>query len=248
VVFGDSISDNGNVQKTLGFIPGDTLKWEGRFSNGPVWVEYLAENSNAVLENYAFGSAQTGYQANIPGIPGLLKQIEIYLNTSPVFKTDTLYVVQAGANDFIGGSTDYITSVSNIIQGVNTLIQSGAKNILVVNMPDLGKTPAVNQTANSPMASMLSYAFNQTLSYQISYLQSVSSSKIVLADLYGFTGSMIQNPGAYNIINLTDVCPNIFTADDFDGMHYLFWDYYHPTTDVHDRFADYAEKLIDVSF
>ena len=42
-VFGDSLSDAGNVfAATAGQQPGSPY-YDGRYSNGPVWVEYLAE-------------------------------------------------------------------------------------------------------------------------------------------------------------------------------------------------------------
>ena len=52
VVFGDSLSDNGNdfllstrihkVKSDVPIVPAPDLYWNGRFSDGPVWVEYLA--------------------------------------------------------------------------------------------------------------------------------------------------------------------------------------------------------------
>ena len=41
IVFGDSLSDNGNLYAAAG-VPGPPY-FEGRFSNGPTWVEVLAE-------------------------------------------------------------------------------------------------------------------------------------------------------------------------------------------------------------
>jgi phospholipase/lecithinase/hemolysin len=60
VIFGDSLSDNGN----LVFIenqpePDPELYYQGRFYNGPVWVEYLADpqHLNAPLTDRAIGGA-----------------------------------------------------------------------------------------------------------------------------------------------------------------------------------------------
>ena len=55
VTFGDSVSDNGNTFRlTLGRIPPPPY-YKGRFSNGPVWVEYLADYLHAKLHDFAFG-------------------------------------------------------------------------------------------------------------------------------------------------------------------------------------------------
>ena len=60
-VFGDSFSDTGNVfNATKGAIPPSPAYFNGRFSNGPVWVEYLAPQLGLTFDpstNFAFGGA-----------------------------------------------------------------------------------------------------------------------------------------------------------------------------------------------
>ena len=54
IVFGDSLSDNGNI---------------GRFTDGAIWVETLAASLGADLYDFAYGGATTGYDnpaANLP--------------------------------------------------------------------------------------------------------------------------------------------------------------------------------------
>jgi outer membrane lipase/esterase len=87
VVFGDSLSDSGNA---------------GRFSNGPVWVEYLAERLGLVLQpsraggsNYAVGGARLDPQS---GSNSLRAQADAYLRCSRA-SSGALYIVYGGAND-----------------------------------------------------------------------------------------------------------------------------------------------------
>jgi drug/metabolite transporter (DMT)-like permease/transposase len=47
VAFGDSLSDTGDLLAARG--PSDRWYFEGRFSNGPVWVEYLADCLERVM-------------------------------------------------------------------------------------------------------------------------------------------------------------------------------------------------------
>ena len=55
VVFGDSLSDNGNLYELMRHqLPPSPPYFEGRFSNGPVWIEhlmasYFSENPSAHL-------------------------------------------------------------------------------------------------------------------------------------------------------------------------------------------------------
>ena len=93
VVFGDSLSDVGNVNnQTFGISPGSGY-WNGRFSNGPVWVENFATGLSLSTPTYsrsggtdwAYGGAHTG-----PGsithvfftFPNVQTQINNYLNAN----------------------------------------------------------------------------------------------------------------------------------------------------------------------
>ena len=60
-VYGDSLSDTGNIY----FITGHTTPpsppyYNGRFSNGPLAVEYLANALHSPLTSFAWGGATTG--------------------------------------------------------------------------------------------------------------------------------------------------------------------------------------------
>ncbi|MDI4239484.1 hypothetical protein OZ411_42630 [Bradyrhizobium sp. Arg237L] len=55
VVFGDSLSDNGNLFNLIGLPP--PPYWEGRSSNGPTYAEQLAALLSAKLDDLAFAGA-----------------------------------------------------------------------------------------------------------------------------------------------------------------------------------------------
>src|SRR5687768_12602152 len=67
VVFGDSLSDNGNfytlssrlhrADSNVPIVPASPPYASGRFSNGEVWVEDLAKSLHVPLEDYAYGGA-----------------------------------------------------------------------------------------------------------------------------------------------------------------------------------------------
>src|SRR4028118_1275503 len=82
-VFGDSLSDVGNVfQATRGESPSSPPYFKGRYSNGPVWVEYLASRLRLTSNpntNFAYGGATTGNYRDMP--PGLLAQIKSFTTT-----------------------------------------------------------------------------------------------------------------------------------------------------------------------
>lgn len=57
VVFGDSFSDDGNGAWVLTnhTWPADPAYYGGRFSNGPIWAEYVAKALGWNLFDYAIG-------------------------------------------------------------------------------------------------------------------------------------------------------------------------------------------------
>lgn len=119
-IFGDSLSDTDNVLNlTGGEFP--TFPYEpGRFSNGNIWLDYLAEDLNLDVDpfsnpfnflanndgiNYAIGGATSGND-NVGVVPlGLEQQIEAF-ETSTRFQSpqetldDDLFFLWTGANDY----------------------------------------------------------------------------------------------------------------------------------------------------
>jgi phospholipase/lecithinase/hemolysin len=142
VAFGDSLSDTGNLliaTKAAGQQPAippseapNQTYFRGRFSNGPVAIEYLwglitgrRANGGAVADedrvvpslalqtarnvraaSFAFGGSGSGLFDPVPGgpIPGFQGQIELFRAalTQRTPPPGTLYVIFTGANDYIG--------------------------------------------------------------------------------------------------------------------------------------------------
>ena len=110
IIFGDSLSDTGDFfQRTGGLVPPPPYA-DGRFSNGPLWIEYLANDMGMQIlppDNYAVGGATTGHFNSNNGLfglqyPGLQDEVLSFLATtqSSGADPDALYVIWAGANDF----------------------------------------------------------------------------------------------------------------------------------------------------
>jgi phospholipase/lecithinase/hemolysin len=224
-VYGDSLSDNGNLFAVSGVPPAPY--YNGRFSNGPVAVEQLAAQLGVPLVDFAWGGATTGIgnsgdggtQTSLGtfGLPGMLTELAAS-PVPPALVPTSLFVVWGGANDFeAGGSVS--TAVSDIIAIVTALQANGATHILVPGLPDLGLTP---EFYGSSVATLFSLQFNQGL-------QSALPAGAVYSDLYGLLNSVTQNPGAYGLSNVTEPCFNGITVCADPGQ-YLFWDDIHPTT------------------
>ena len=167
VVFGDSLCDTGNLYAQQAFPT--SPYFDGRFSNGLVWVEYLADLMDVERPtpsikggtNYAWGGAETGGfgpddYLSARGTPNIGIQINSFLYPDPSDRTtfnypkgNQLFIVWAGANDFnnAGELPNPQDIVDNIIKHIRTLASAsepGEKlRVLIPNLPPLGQTPQI---------------------------------------------------------------------------------------------------------
>jgi phospholipase/lecithinase/hemolysin len=256
-VFGDSVSDTGNDFKaTGGLLPPSPPYFEGRFSNGPIWVDYLAQDlglNPSPNTNFAFGGATTGsINTTVPGLPGLQQEINGFTQANPSADANGLYIVQAGSNDYLGGGvTDPTVPLANLSNAVTSLVGVGARNILVVNLPDLGKLPSANgNSQRSSSLSLLANAHNAGLVQTLDALRPQLGSDVNLLglDINTLLSSAIANPAEFNFTNVTDAClsvPSCASADQNQQNQYLFWDPFHPTTVAHKFIGDLAFSVVN---
>jgi thermolabile hemolysin len=120
VVFGDSLSDTGNLKQRLLVFPASPY-WLGRFSNGPNWTDDLAHRLGLAVQNHAFGGAAAIKHDDVPAddviaaieqgaqffLTGSVdRQVGDYLERDLVGGAvqnpgETVYVLWGGANDYI---------------------------------------------------------------------------------------------------------------------------------------------------
>ncbi len=239
-VFGDSLSDVGKVfEATQGKKPPNPPYFSGRFSNGPVWVDYLASQLKLTSNpdtNFAIGGATTGTFKN--EIPGLLAQIERFKATRSSADPDALYLIWAGANDYLGGGTDPAVPVSNLTRAVQSLEALGAKNIAVVNLPDLGKLPETRTSERSASLTRVTHKHNSRLATAISNLRQKAGPgiKITYLDANAIFNQVLKAPEKFGFKNVTQPCISPGSICD-NPNEYFFWDGIHPTTAAHKLFV-----------
>lgn len=269
-VFGDSLSDIGRFyQATLRLFPPSPPYFNGRFSNGPVAVEYLAPELGLNLSlstDFAIGGALSGSSNINDRLPliqfdGLLDQVNRFRNQAGTLGADAndLYFVWAGSNDFLNlpaNPTPEIinaavaTAVANITTAVSSLYQAGARNIVVVQTPNLGRVPQSLQAGLLEPLTNISTAFNSALAASLNTLEpTLNSANIVLSDLFSTSESIAQNPSAFgfSIVNpgyLFSVTNPVPVSSSADPNQFFFWDSVHPTTRAHHVFANVLEQSI----
>lgn len=266
--FGDSLSDAGNAWVgTARVVPNGNLYSDGRFTNGDIWVQDLAENLGlpapgpSILggTDFAWGGARTGATAdhalNPTDLPGQLGQ---FVAQQPNADPNALYTVWAGSNDVLGFAnsaqtpeqqaanvTQAVANEANFVQG---LVDHGAKNIVVMGVPDLSDTPYENARPESDAASgALAQSYNAQLGGILNAIMAAHPVNIDLINTSGLIDSAIANPGAYGLTNvtdpvwtgnLTDQNSGVFNATGANQAGYLFYDDLHPTSTGHALLAD----------
>ena len=248
--FGDSLSDVGNLYLDSGRTVPSPPYFAGRFSNGPVWVERLAANLNLPAPapslsggaNYAWGGAETGSGLSFYETLNVGTQIDLYLGSHTPANT-TLFTVWAGANDLFVHQSDPAPIVTDLSGHISTLAAAGGRHFLVGNLPPLGKFPSVLGTPASPLLDAFSVQFNGLLASELDKLQSSLGVTIYRLDAYNIYQSILANPGAYGLTNVTKPAFNDITVVP-NPDQYLFWDGDHPTRVVSQLLGDAAAALV----
>lgn len=245
VVYGDSLSDNGNLFAVAGQ-PGPPAYFPGRASNGMVAVELLASQWGVPLIDLAWAGATTGVGNHLdPGgtattlgannLPGMTTSFSLSSAAITPLASSALFIVWGGPDDFLSPSPLDPTpvavanrAVSNIVGIVSGLRSLGAQHILVPGMPDLGLTPFGLQTDPSGLSAVSAY-FNTLL------VQSLGD-QATFYDTAALLHRVVSDPAAYGFTNVTDQCIDASAASPTpcsNPEQYLFWDDFHPTTRAH---------------
>lgn len=157
VFFGDSLTDNGNLFKSLNdAIPKYPPYYNGRFTNGYNWSDLISYNlySNYSIDaaNYAVGGATAAFENPSDGYLPLTLMMECRdyeLRNLLNSKDDTLYAIWIGANDYLSGRTDVDAATTNSVNAIVAVIKELAQNknaqFLVVQLPDISLTPEARE-------------------------------------------------------------------------------------------------------
>ena len=225
--------------------------------------------------DFAIGGSVTGITGENAGAVAALTDLQAQVS---YFKTavatpvaNALYTVWSGSNDLLNlvtdanfasllasgaAAADVTQSVSNEVASVNSLIADGAKSLLVLNVPDLGKTPEALAlgAAGDAAASSLAGSFDQQLSAALA-ADNTGGARVAVEDTYGLIDNAVANPAAYGLTDVTDpVYTGSFTQDNGTLVssdpavqdQYLFFDHLHPTETGQLAIAAGAEAALGV--
>jgi outer membrane lipase/esterase len=277
VVFGDSLSDVGNVF-TASTVAGDPTPgapyYQGRYSNGQLWVEHVAGAYCVTLtpslsggNDWAYADAETTEDVGVTigetaaTIPSLVNQSKTYLATVN-HKADpkALYVIWGGGNDvkasLLGQNNTpsakalpaiFATKTAGIVQRLKA---AGARHFLVAGVPDVGLTPdatSLGATASGE-ATALSKALNAAIAVALADPGLLAGVQIYQVNTSKLMGVIVDGDTNFNFTSTEGVTLPCITGVGStvcsDPDHTFFWDGFHPTAFGHAYIAIEAMKVL----
>jgi phospholipase/lecithinase/hemolysin len=250
---------------------GPYAKGGHHFTNGAVWVEglarYLALAGNArpalrsggkEASNFAVGGARA---VTFPCRFNLPDQVAAYLAAFPQTSPQTLVTLEIGGNDvrdaLVAAASGqdpapYVqNALASLANSIATLYAHGARRFLLLDVPNLGRAPAVRMLDQqvpgaAAAASQLSLAFNAGFAGVVQYAKGLGGADARVLDLYGLLEEVVASPATYGFTNTTDACvtPNVPPFQCKDPDAYVFWDGVHPTQAMHALIGQRAIAVI----
>lgn len=223
LVLGDGLSDSGRfgVLTDAAYPPSPPFH-DGRWTNGPTWVETLASRLGWDLDpadNLAQGGATTGHlNINEPlrgplqlgpdaPIRGVLAQVEVLADRRPLDPA-ALYVIWAGGHD-VGAFLDYgepdpfrYPPSANVEAAVRILAAAGARRFLLPTMPDVGASPAYAGSDRAGTATAICEALNSGIAVIADGLPGELNVEIIVFDAAAVFISIASDPAAYGITHI----------------------------------------------
>lgn len=261
-IFGDSYCDVGNIYLATGGAEPAAPYYQGRFSNGPIWLDHVdgylglapLKPSLAGGTDFAFGGAEvtapvTTAAGMIPSVP---QQVELYLESAGG-KADpnALYILEGGGNDILdaaSGSPEQLgfEIAAGIAESELLLRRAGARHFLIPDLFDVGLLPAA--AGNAAFASAASNAVNKSLDQLLALESLLEDVHIVRLKVFSLQSAITTDPTHFGFTNLTTPCTAIPSASNpvppvcADPDHTFFWDVFHPTEFGHAFFAVTVEN------
>lgn len=274
--FGDSLTDPGNLYSLSGgLVP--PPPYEQRFSDGPVWAEYVAEgftDANLPVGNFAYGYARA--VANIDPfpwqIPDLPQQIDRFeMQPGAQLGDRPLAALWFGANDLFASIEEQLlsgapnpaavigTAVSAAVavgEGIRDIAEAGVRDFLVFNLPPLDLTPRfalpgpVGIPAAAPLAGLGADTFNASLKAVLDGLE--DDLTVSLLDIDSILTQAVADPGLFGLSDAANPCtiPGLSpgtVCSADEAAGKLFFDLVHPTTAAHREIADIVQDRISIA-
>lgn len=230
VVYGDSLSDNGNLNRnSFGFVVPQEVFYRGNFSNGPVWAEYVQNALHWTLDDYAVGGAETGpgffteryvvtpFPAQIEKSEKRLAELDpdktlvaIWIGPNNYLRHGAEYQNKKGEPDNSRLNTEIKRSIGDIRRGLETIIKLGFHHIVLGTMPELGginRSPEDTPRASDATLFLATRLHNEALHALIKTMKTAEPGiQLITYDAYAINKKTYEHPADYAFTRLDLPC------------------------------------------
>ncbi|KAI9298961.1 hypothetical protein K502DRAFT_357995 [Neoconidiobolus thromboides FSU 785] len=265
-IFGDSLSDYDNTYVLSNHSsPNDKYYYNGRYSNGPTWIERLGKKlSIPNVKSFAYAAA-TSDNIEFPatlvpgGVPGAIQQVNEFVKYYNGHKKNgklpksPLVSFAFGGNDFPSPGSSPQKMVNNLEKSIVKIInEKSLNNFLIMTTTPLDITPQVKslpkehqiqfELITKQIGTLWSEAINRLRkNYPKIRIYTFDSRDILLKLTKQKTteGVSIDEVNGSCLVK-QETGENSLTTYNVcsDPDKYIFYDSIHPTSNTHQYFAD----------
>ncbi len=245
------------------------------FTNGATWAEQLAVAlktpksglpsllASGAFTNYAVGRARARPLAPVFPYFDFAEQVTQFRADFPISAPASgTYAVWLGSNDLSDALTATGTdptgatsigiiqaAVGAVALNLQRLYQAGARDFLIVNVPNLALTPAVRAAgpAAQGAATAFTAAFNNGLGQVLNTLSALPGIRVRRLDANAILSAIVADPAGAGMTEVQAACLTFGVVKSpfcHQPNQYLFWDGIHPTRAGHAIVAEAAYDLL----
>jgi phospholipase/lecithinase/hemolysin len=232
--------------------------------------------------DFAIGGAVTGTTGDnsaLDGLSDLSAQLTTFEHDVPAPSASGLATVSIGGNDVLNmleganfaslypagttltnvGSTAAGADIQQSVAAENaflgSLIATGVNHVVVMNVPDIGKTPEATSlgATDAQAGSVLADYYNGLLAADIATLNE-GGAHIAIDDAFGLIDTVVANPGSFGLSNVTSPVysgglssftpGDLASSDPATQNTFLFFDQEHPTETGESGLAQLAQMVL----
>ncbi len=254
VIFGDSLSDTGRLHARTKFFYPPEVYWHSRASNGPIWIDYVANAAGWKVSHHAVAGATAGSESWLKSlvIPPVSDQVEDYLDdeSNRDHRRD-LAVIWIGPNNYF--SEPEANEVNGVMQEIEAAVavlhQAGFGMIALGTMPELGGLPVHQRPsaqAEDKALRVWTAAHNKALKRLMDTLKrNYRQANLFFFDAFRINQQTVDRPLDFGFRNILQAC---YKGDYLGRMEgkaefcpdpsaYKFWDEVHPNSKMHCYYA-----------
>jgi phospholipase/lecithinase/hemolysin len=228
--------------------------WQGRYSNGPMWPEYVSTNlglTYIAANNYAHcgaGASQVRDQViSFPVPPKPQLSLYFFMFSDDILQGIPGFPPYVDVTNTVAWNQVIQSGVLNNSNAVQRLYAKGARTIVIQSEIDIGKAPAVlSQLGNDTLR--LSKVSEYCTRYNLGFFDAVTAYaktrtdlRIVWVDLFSKINDVVANPPQYGFTKtIVDALDDPALTDKSltgPGADYVFWNPLHATSKLHKLIA-----------